>query len=89
MKLLKNNMKIRYYKDINGARWIGFGLAMASVFILSSANISTQWIGWTFSVIACIMWVYFGYKDRDWPRTLMELMYLIFSMRAVYNWLLI
>ena len=89
MKLLKNNLKIRYYKDINGARWIGFGLAMASVFILSSANISTQWVGWTFSVIACIMWVYFGYKDRDWPRTLMELMYLIFSMRAVYNWLMI
>ena len=89
MKLLKNNMKIRYYKDINGARWIGFGLAMASVFILSSANISTQWVGWTFSVIACIMWVYFGYKDRDWPRTLMEFMYLIFSMRAVYNWLMI
>ena len=82
-------MKIRYYKDINGARLLGFGLAMASVFILSSANISTQWVGWTFSVIACIMWVYFGYKDRDWPRTLMELMYLIFSMRAVYNWLLI
>ena len=23
LKTLKNNMKIRYYKDINGARWIG------------------------------------------------------------------
>jgi len=42
-----------------------------------------------FSVIACVMWVYFGYKDRDWPRTLMEFMYLIFSMRAMYNWLVI
>ena len=89
MKLLKDNMKIRYYKDINGARWLGFGIAMASVFILSSANISTQWVGWSLSVIACIMWVYFGYKDRDWPRTLMELMYMILSMRAVYNWLII
>ena len=86
MKLLKDNMKIRYYRDINGARWLGFGLAMASVFILSSANISTQWVGWTFSVIACIMWVYFGYKDRDWPRTLMELMYLLLAIRAIYNW---
>jgi hypothetical protein len=38
-------MKIRYYQHINGARWIGFGLAMMSVFILSSANISTQWVG--------------------------------------------
>ncbi|QOI69145.1 hypothetical protein Mosig_00184 [Pelagibacter phage Mosig EXVC030M] len=35
------------------------------------------------------MWVYFGYKDRDWPRALMELMYLILSMRAMYNWLMI
>ena len=89
MKLLKDNMKIRYYKDINGARWLGFGIAMASVYILSSANISTQWVGWSLSVIACIMWVYFGYKDRDWPRTLMELMYMVLSMRAVYNWLIV
>ena len=89
MKYLKDKMKIRYYRDLNGARWIGFGLAMLSVFILSSANISTQWVGWLFSVVACVMWVYFGYKDRDWPRTLMEFMYLIFSMRAMYNWMII
>ena len=82
-------MKIRYYKNINGWRWLGFFIAMASVSILSSANISTQWVGWSLSVMACVMWVYFGLKDRDWPRALMELMYLILSMRAVYNWLLI
>ena len=82
-------MKIRYYKNINGWRWVGFALAMISVTILSNANIDTQWVGWLFSVIACIMWVYFGYKDRDWPRALMELMYLVLSMRATYNWLLV
>ena len=82
-------MKIRYYKNINGWRWLGFFIAMASVSILSYANISTQWVGWSLSVVACVMWVYFGLKDRDWPRALMELMYLILSMRAVYNWLLI
>tara|TARA_B100001778_G_scaffold266055_1_gene227093 strand:+ start:147 stop:395 length:249 start_codon:yes stop_codon:yes gene_type:complete len=82
-------MKIRYYKNINGWRWLGFFIAMASVSILSSANISTQWVGWSLSVVACVMWVYFGLKDKDWPRALMELMYLILSMRAVYNWLLI
>ena len=82
-------MKIRYYKNINGWRWLGFFIAMASVSILSSANISTQWVGWSLSVMACIMWVYFGLKDKDWPRALMELLYLILSMRAVYNWLLI
>ena len=82
-------MKIRYYKNINGWRWLGFFIAMASVSILSSANISTQWVGWSLSVMACVMWVYFGLKDKAWPRALMELMYLILSMRAVYNWLLI
>ena len=82
-------MKIRYYKNINGWRWLGFFIAMASVSILSSANISSQWVGWSLSVMACVMWVYFGLKDKDWPRALMELMYLILSMRAVYNWLLI
>ena len=76
---------MRYLK--NKYRWIGFSLAVISVFILSAANVSTQWIGWAFSVVACIMWVYFGYKDKDWPRTLMECMYLILSLRAVFNWL--
>ena len=79
-------------RNIKGAvpeRWIGFALAVASVWILSSANIATQWVGWLLSVIACFMWVYFGYKDKDWPRALMELMYLILSMRAMYNWLMI
>ena len=89
MKLSKDSMKIRYYRDLKGARWLGFGLAMISVYILSSANIATQWVGWSFSIIACIMWVYFGWKDKDWPRMLMEFMYLIMSMRAVYNWLII
>jgi len=89
MTLLKNNMKIRYYRNLNGARWIGFFIAMTSVWILSNANISTQWVGWVLSMISCSMWVYFGWKDRDWPRMLMEFMYLIMSMRAVYNWLII
>ena len=76
---------MRYLK--NKYRWIGFSLAVISVFILSAANVSTQWVGWSFSVVACIMWVYFGYKDKDWHRTLMECMYLILSIRAVFNWL--
>ena len=71
----------------NKARWLGFIVAVTSVFILSSANISTQWVGWSLSVVACVMWVYFGYKDKDWPRMLMETMYMVLSLRAVFNWL--
>ena len=75
----------RFFK--NKFRWIGLLLAVSSVFILSSANISTQWVGWALSVAACVMWVWFGYKDKDWPRMIMECMYMILSIRAVFNWL--
>ena len=71
----------------NKTRWLGFAIAVLSVYILSSANISTQWIGWSLSVVACVMWVWFGYKDKDWPRMLMETMYMLLSLRAVFNWL--
>ena len=37
-------MKIRFYKDIDGWRWIGFIVAMIGTFILSSANVDTN--GW-------------------------------------------
>lgn len=72
----------------NKDRWIGLAIAVSSVFILSEANVDTQWLGWFLSIIACIMWVWFGYRDKDYPRALMELMYLLLSMRAMYNWLI-
>ena len=81
-------MKKRFYHIKNKDRWLGLAIAVASVYILSEANVATQWIGWLLSVIACFMWVWFGYRDKGYPRALMELMYLILSMRAMYNWLI-
>ena len=75
----------RFFK--NKFRWLGLILAVTSVAILSSANISNQWVGWSLSVASCIMWVWFGYKDKYWPRMIMELMYMFLSLRAVFNWL--
>ena len=72
----------------NKDRWLGLAIAISSVYILSEANINTQWIGWFLSIIACMMWVWFGWRGKDYPRALMELMYLILSMRAMYNWLI-
>tara|TARA_B100000900_G_scaffold2546_1_gene2204 strand:+ start:7328 stop:7573 length:246 start_codon:yes stop_codon:yes gene_type:complete len=81
-------MKHLWIKIKNKDRWIGLAIAVSSVYILSEANVNTQWIGWFLSIIACMMWVYFGYRDKDYPRALMELMYLLLSMRAMYNWLI-
>ena len=83
-------MKIRYYR-VGKNRWWGFAIAMASIFILSDArwfyNNVAQMIGWSLASISCGFWVYIGMKDKDIPRTLMELMYFVLALRAVYNWL--
>ena len=50
-------MKIRFYKDIDGWRWTGFILAMVGAYILSSADVNTQWIGWSVSLLSgCLLY---------------------------------
>ena len=79
-------MKIRFYEKLDGFRWLGFILAMVSAFILSGGNEELQWLGWGVALFSCSIWVYMGYKDKDIPRALMELMYLCLAIRGVWNW---
>tara|TARA_B100001057_G_scaffold131459_1_gene130716 strand:- start:30 stop:296 length:267 start_codon:yes stop_codon:yes gene_type:complete len=81
-----SKMKMRFYKDIDGWRWTGFILAMIGAYILSSADVNTQWLGWSISLASGAIWIYFGYKDGDTPRTLMEVMWFAIGIRAIYNW---
>ena len=82
-------MKIRYYQKIDGWRWLGFVCAMISAFILSNAYVNTQWLGGGIATLSCSIWIYMGIKDKDIPRALMELMYLLLAIRAIWNWLVI
>ncbi len=82
-------MKIRYYHRIDGRRWLGFILAMIGAFILSGGDPSVQWMGWAVAVFSCSIWIYMGLKDKDLPRALMELMYLLLAVRGIYNWLIV
>ncbi len=80
-------MKIRYYQKIDGWRWLGFILAMVGAFILSSGDPDRQWMGWAIAIFSCSIWIYMGIKDKDTPRALMELMYMLLAMRGIWNWL--
>ena len=71
-------MKIRFYQRLDGMRWLGFVLAMIGAYILSM-QIAT---------LSCSIWIYMGVKDKDIPRALMELMYMLLALRAIYNWLI-
>ena len=80
-------MKIRYYHKIDGWRWVGFVLAMVGAFILSGGDPNVQWMGWLIACFSCAIWIYMGIKDRDVPRALMELFYLLLAIRGIYNWI--
>ncbi len=47
-------MKIRFYKRLDGMRWLGFVLAMIGAYILSNADPNTQWVGFTDEKIVTI-----------------------------------
>ncbi len=79
-------MKIRYYHKIDGWRWLGFILAMASAFILSGGDPAVQWVGWSVACFSCLIWIYMGVKDKDTPRALMELFYLVLAVRGILSW---
>ena len=79
-------MKIRYYRIIDGWRWLGFILAMCSAAVLTGGEPEDQMWGWAIAAVSCSIWVYMGFKDRDIPRALMEVMYIILAIRGIYNW---
>lgn len=82
-------MKIRYYQNIDGWRWIGFFGAMASAFVLTGGEPVDQMLGWALAAGSCTIWVYMGFKDKDIPRALMEIMYFVLAIRGIYNWWLV
>ena len=75
------------FKKIDYWRWFGFFLAVAGAIILGNADIYSQWLGWTICTLSCLIWIAMGIKDRDIPRTLMEVMYFFIGIRAIINWL--
>ena len=83
LKNIKNKIRL---KNIKYWRWLGFILAVVGAYILGNADVLSQWLGWTICSISCFILIIMGIKDRDIPRTLMEIMYFIIGIRAIINW---
>jgi drug/metabolite transporter (DMT)-like permease len=82
----KVNMNIET-KNNDYWRWLGFLLAVFGAYVLGNAEVNSQWLGWSICTVSCLIWIFMGIKDRDIPRTLMEIMYFIIGLRAIVNWL--
>tara|TARA_Y100001972_G_C7620367_1_gene311085 strand:+ start:364 stop:588 length:225 start_codon:yes stop_codon:yes gene_type:complete len=67
-------------------RWHAFAIAFASVYILTRPAVDIQWFGWSLSTVSCLLWFIVARKDKDLPRSLMELMYLLMGFWGIYNW---
>ena len=68
-------------------RWIALVLVLISTLFLTSGNVNLQWIGWVLGAIAAVAWTYFAKLDKDTPRMLMEIFYILVSLWGVYNWI--
>ena len=67
------------------ARWFALILCLVGTWLLTNTNISLFSLGWAISAISTVMWCYFGWKDRDIPRAIMELCFVILCIRGVIN----
>ena len=83
LTLIAPNRKPTFEKG----RWAALLLVLISTLLLTSGNVILQWMGWVVGAIAAAGWTYFAKLDKDTPRMLMELFYVLVSLWGVYNWI--
>ena len=83
LTLIAPNRKPAFEKG----RWGALLLVLISTLLLTSGHVGLQWMGWVVGAIAAAGWTYFAKLDKDTPRMLMELFYVLFSLWGVYNWI--
>ena len=83
LTLIAPNRKPTFEKG----RWAALLLVLISTLLLTSGNVNLQWMGGVVGAIAAAGWTYFAKLDKDTPRMLMELFYVLVSLWGVYNWI--
>ena len=66
-------------------RWIAFATTMLGTWLLTNTNINLFSLGWAISGISTFAWAYFCFKDRDYPRALMDVCFVLLCIRGVIN----
>ena len=66
-------------------RWIALALCLLGTWLLTNKDIEYFSLGWAISGISTLMWCWFGIRDKDLPRALMEFFFVILCIRGVIN----
>jgi len=72
--------------NLNIYKWVAAGISITCSIIQASAIISLQWIAWIFLMISVFMWSYISYIEKDKPRLTQQVVFILLSFIAVYNW---
>ena len=67
-------------------KWVAATISIACSIIQATAIISLQWIAWIFLMISVCMWSYVSYLEKDKARLTQQIIFLLLSFVAVYNW---
>jgi len=72
--------------NLNVYKWIAASISIACSIIQATAIISLQWIAFVFLIISVIMWTYVSYLENDKARLTQQIVFILLSFVAVYNW---
>jgi hypothetical protein len=67
-------------------KWVAATISITCSIIQATAIISLQWIAWIFLMISVFMWSYVSYIEKDKARLTQQIIFIILSFVAVYNW---
>ena len=67
-------------------KWIAASISITCSVIQATAIISLQWIAWVFLMLSVFMWSYVSYLEKDKARLTQQIIFILLSFVAVYNW---
>jgi hypothetical protein len=72
--------------NLNIYKWLAASISIMCSVMQATAIISIQWIAWIFLMISVFMWTYVSYLEKDKARLTQQIVFIILSFVAVYNW---
>jgi len=72
--------------NLNVYKWIAASISITCSVMQATAIISLQWIAWIFLMVSVFMWSYISYIEKDKPRLAQQIVFIVLSFVAVYNW---
>jgi hypothetical protein len=72
--------------NLNIYKWVAASISIMCSVMQATAIIRLQWIAWIFLMISVFMWTYISYIEKDKPRLAQQVVFILLSFVAVYNW---